>query len=327
MRRRDFLSVAGGVAAWPLSALGQQSSSLPVVIGYLSSFPMPLTEKRIGSFGKGLKEAGYTVGRNVALEVRTADNRYDRLPALAAELVGRRVRLIATLAEPAVYAARAATKTIPVVFVAAFDPVRAGVVQSLSRPGGNVTGITFLTATLGAKRLEVLREIVPRGTLIAMLVNPGSGGATEELKDVEDAAASLQQPLAILNASSDADIDLAFAEVVRRRAGAVLLGSGGLFVQRADKVVVLAARHRIPAIYITAEAPAAGGLMSYGASISAAWVQAGVYAGRILKGAKPADLPVVQPDKFELVLNLKTAEALGLTFPQTLLARADDIIR
>lgn len=325
MRRRDFLSVAGGIVAWPLGALGQQAT-LPI-IGYLSSFTKPLTEKRIGAFGRGLAENGYALGRNVALELRTADNQFDRLPGLAAELVAKRVRLIAALAQPATDAARAATTTIPIVFVAASDPVKSGAVRSLARPGGNVTGVTFLTSTLGAKRLEVLREIAPRGALIAVLVNPTFPESMTELKDVEAAAASLQQPVAVFNANSDKEIELAFAEMQRRRVGALLVGTGGLFVQRSALLTSLAARHRIPAIYPTGEAPAVGGLMSYGASIEAAWVQAGIYAGRILKGARPADLPVVQPDKFDLILNANTAKALGITFPPTLVARADDVIR
>jgi putative ABC transport system substrate-binding protein len=325
MKRRAFLSLAGGVAAWPPGALGQPSQ-VPV-IGLLSSLSRPLTEKRIAAFGRGLRETGYSVGRNVALEVRVADGQYDRLPALADELVSRRVRVLATLAQPAVDAARAATKTIPIVFVAAWDPVRMGVVQSLSHPGGNVTGVTFLTGTLGAKRLELLREIAPRGGLIALLVNSSSSEALVELKDVQAAAASVQQPLVVLTANNESEIDAAFGELARRHAGALLVGSGGLYVQRTAHVVGLAARHRIPAIYATAEATAAGGLMSYGASIDAAWTQAGVYAGRILKGAKPADLPVVQPSKFELVLNVKTAKALGIAFPQTLIARADEVIQ
>lgn len=325
MRRRDFLIVAGGVAGWPFSALGQQPS-VPVV-GVLSSLSKPFTDRRLDSFVKGLSDAGYTVGRNVALEVRTADGRYDRLPGLAAELIDRRVRVIATLAQPAVDAAGAATTNIPIVFVAAFDPVRSGLVRSLGRPGGNITGVTFAAVNLGAKRLELLREIAPRGALIAVLTNPASAEAMAEVRDVEAAAASLQQPLAILKASSDGEIDSAFEEMTRRGARALLVGVDGFIFGRNERVIGLAARHRIPAIYLNAEAAAAGGLMSYGASIAAAWVQAGVYAGRILKGARPADLPVVQPDKFELVLNAKTAKALGIAFPQTLIARADDVIR
>jgi putative ABC transport system substrate-binding protein len=256
MRRREFLSVAGGIAAWPLGALGQQAP-LPV-IGYLSSFTKPLTEKRIGAFGRGLGENGYALGRNVALELRTADNQFERLPGLAAELVAKRVRLIATLAQPAADAARAATSTIPIVFVAASDPVKSGAVRSLARPGGNVTGVTFLTSTLGAKRLEMLREIAPRAAPIAVLVNPAFPESMTELKDVEAAAASLQQPLVILNANSDKEIELAFTEMQRRRPGALLVGTGGLFVQRSALLASLAAQHRVPALYPSAEAPALG---------------------------------------------------------------------
>jgi len=325
LRRRDFLTLAGGAAAWPLAALAQQAG-MPV-IGFLSSLSKPVTDRRLDTFLKSLSQEGFTVGRNVALEVRAADGRYDRLPGLAAELVGKRVTLLAALAQPAVDAAAAATASIPIVFVAAFDPVRTGVVRSLGRPGGHITGVTFAAANLGAKRLELLRELVPRGALIAMLTNRGSAESRAELKDVQDAAASLRQPLAVLEAGSDEAIDSAFADMARRRVGALLVGVDGFIFGRSARVIALAARHRIPAIYITAEAAAAGGLMSYGASIAAAWAQAGVYAGRILKGAKPADLPVVQPDKFELVLNAKTARALGITFPQALVARADDVLR
>ena len=323
MRRRHFLSAAGALAAWPLGVLGQQSS-VPV-IGLLSSFSAALTERRTGPFKRGLGEMGYTVGRNVALEVRFAESQYERLPALAKDLIAKGVRLLATLGQPALDAAREASGTIPIVFVAAFDPVRGGAVQSLARPGANVTGVTFVSGALGPKRLELLREIVGRNALIAMLANTDSAEARTELKDVEAVAASLQQPLLVVKAANKAEIDAAFAEVARRRAAALLLGT--TFVQHVRQVVALAAQHRIPTIHPTAESAAAGGLMSYGASIDAAWVQAGVHAGRILRGAKPADLPVVQPDKFELVLNAKTAKALGLTFPQTLIARADDVIR
>ncbi len=325
MRRRDFLALAGGAAAWPLGARGQQST-LPL-IGVLSSLSRRVTDRRVETFARSLSEAGFIAGRNVALEVRAADGQYERLPALAAELIGKRVTLLATLAQPAVEAAAAATGTIPIVFVAAFDPVGSGVVRSLGRPGGNVTGVTFAAANLGAKRLELLRELTPRGALIAMLTNPKSAESKAELKDVQAAAASLRQPLAVLEASNDEGIDSAFAEMARRRAGALLVGVDGFIFGRSARVIALAAKQRIPAIYLTAEAAAAGGLMSYGASIAAAWAQAGTYAGRILKGAKPADLPVVQPDKFELVLNAKTAKALGITFPQTLIARADDVLR
>lgn len=325
MRRRAFLAVAGGVAAWPLSALGQKSPM--AVIGLVSALSKPVTDRRVDSFVKGLSEAGYAIGRNVALEVRSADGQYDRLPGLVAELIGMRVALLATLAQPAVDAASAATTTVPVVFVAAFDPARSGLVRSLGRPGGNITGITFAAVNLGSKRFELLRELAPRGGLIALLTNPKSAEAATEVRDVEATAASLQQPLAVLTASSDIEIDAAFGEMARRRAAALLVGVDGFIFGRSERVIRLAAEHRIPAIYLSAEAVAAGGLMSYGASIAAAWTQAGLYAGRILKGAKPGDLPIVQPNKFELVLNAKTAKALGITFPQTLIARADDIIR
>jgi putative ABC transport system substrate-binding protein len=325
MKRRAFLSVAGGIAAWPLSVLGQKSST--PVIGFVSALSKPVTERRVDSFVKGLSEAGYAVGRNVALEVRSAEGQYDRLPGLVRELMDSRVALFATLAQPAVDAASAATTTVPIVFVAAFDPARSGLVRSLGRPGGNITGVTFAAVNLGSKRFELLRELAPRGALMAFLTNPNSAEAQTEMRDVEATAASLQQPLAVLNASSDGEIDAAFGEMARLRVGALVVGVDGFIFGRTERVIRLAAQHRIPAIYLSAEAAAAGGLMSYGASIAAAWAQAGVYAGRILKGTKPGDLPVVQPDKFELVLNAKTAKALGVTFPQTLIARADYIVR
>jgi putative tryptophan/tyrosine transport system substrate-binding protein len=325
MRRRDFVSIAGGIAAWPYAALAQPTS-MPV-IGLVGSVSKAVTDRRAASLAKGLSEMGYTVGRNVALEARAVDGQYERLPALIAEMIGMRVRLLATLAQPALDAAARATATVPIVFVAAFDPVRSGLLRSLGRPGGNITGVTFAAANLGAKRLELLREIAPRGALIAGLTNPASAEAATEIKDVEDAAASLQQPMAIFKAGTDSEIDSAFAEMARRRPGALLVGVDGFLFSRSERVIRLAAEHRIPAIHFAAEAAAAGGLMSYGASIAEAAVQAGVYAGRILKGAQPADLPVVQPDKVELVLNAKTAKALGMTFPQTLIARADHVIQ
>jgi putative ABC transport system substrate-binding protein len=286
------------------------------VIGFLSSSSSPVTIKRIASFSQGLSETGYVAGRDVMIEPRLAEGQYDRLPALAAELVTRQVNVIAALAPPAAFAAKAATTTISIVFVGAFDPVKAGLVASLNRPGGNVTGVTFIGASLGAKRLEV----------IALLTHPNSPDAVEELRELESAAKAIGQQLLVVKATNDRDFEVVFASIVQHRAGVLLVGSDPFFFQRNEQLIAPAERHRIPAIYQTGESVAQGGLMSYGTSIPDAWRLAGVYAGRMLKGAKPTDLPVVQPTKFELVINLKTAKALGLDVPATLLARADEVI-
>ena len=323
--RRTLLVALGGAAvAWPLAARAQQPA-MPA-IGFLSSVSAPVTSKRIASFGHGLSETGYAVGRDVTVETRMAEGQYDRLPALAADLVGRRVDLIAALAPQAAFAARAATTTIPIVFVGGLDPVEAGLVASLNRPGGNVTGVTFIGASLGAKRLELARELVPNVAVIALLTHPNSPDASEELRDLNTAAKSIGQELLVVSATSDRDFEAAFASIVRHRAGALLIGQDPFLFQAGGQLVALAARHRIPAIYGNNELVPAGALISYGASLLDAWRLAGVYAGRILKGAKPGDLPVVQPTKFELVINLQTARALGLEVPLTLLARADEVI-
>jgi putative tryptophan/tyrosine transport system substrate-binding protein len=296
------------------------------VIGFLSSLSASITSKRIASFGHGLSETGYVAGRDVTVGARMAEGQYDRLPALAADLVGRRVDLIAALAPPAAFAAKAATTTIPIVFVGALDPVKAGLVASLNRPGGNVTGVTFIGASLGAKRLELARELVPNAGVIAVLTHPNSPDASEELRDLNTAAKAIGQELLVVSATSDRDFEAAFASVVQHRAGALLIGQDPFLFQAGGQLVALAARHRIPAIYGTNELISAGALISYGASLPDAWRLAGVYAGRILKGAKPGDLPVVQPTKFELVINLQTARALGLDVPPAVLARADEVI-
>jgi len=325
VRRRELIALLGSAAAtWPLAARAQQAA-MPV-IGFLSSVSAPVTSKRIASFGHGLSETGYAVGRDVTVEARMAEGEYDRLPALAADLVGRRVGLIAALAPQAAFAAKAATTTIPIVFVGGLDPVQAGLVASLNRPGGNVTGVTFIGASLGAKRLELARELVPNVAVIALLTHPNSPDASEELRDLNTAAKTIGQELLVVSATSDLDFEAAFASIVRHRAGALLIGQDPFLFQAGGQLVALAARHRIPAIYGNNELVPAGALISYGASLPDAWRLAGVYAGRILKGAKPGDLPVVQPTKFELVINLQTARALGLEVPPTLLARADEVI-
>jgi putative ABC transport system substrate-binding protein len=324
IRRREFIFALGGAAAWPLSAHAQQPG-VPA-IGFLSSLSALVTTNRISLFGQGLSEIGYTVGRDATVEARMAEGQYDRLPALAADLVSRRVQLIAASGPPAAFAAKAATTSIPIVFVAAFDPVKAGLVASLNQPGGNVTGITLIGASLGGKRLELARELVPNVAVIALMTNPNSPDALEELPDVQNAAKAIGQELLVVPVTSDRDFEAAFASVLQHRAGMLLIGTDRLLFQSTDRLIALAARHRIPVVYPTGESVAGGGLISYGSSISDAWRLAGGYAGRILKGTRPAELPVVQPTKFELVINVKTARALGLEIPATVLARADEVI-
>jgi len=324
VRRREFITLLGGAACWPLAARAQQPA-MPVV-GFLSSLSASVTGKRVVSFGQGLTETGYIVGRDVMVEQRLADGQYDRLPALAADLVNRRVNLIAALAPPAAFAAKAATTTIPIVFIAALDPVKAGLVASLNRPGGNITGITFIGASLGGKRLELARELVPNGGVIALLTHPGSPDALEELRELQSDANAIGQQLLVLSATSEDDLESAFASMAQHGVRVLLIGQDPFLFQAGGQLVALAAKHRIPAIYGNSELAAAGALISYSASIPDAWRLAGNYAGRIFKGAKPADLPVVQPTKFDLVINLNTAKALGLTIPPTLLARADEVI-
>jgi ABC-type uncharacterized transport system substrate-binding protein len=324
VNRREFITLLGSATTWPLAASAQQPG-LPA-IGFLSSLSALVTTKRISSFGQGLSEIGYTVGRDATVEARMAEGQYDRLPALAADLVSRRVQLIAASGPPAAFAAKAATTSIPIVFVAAFDPVQAGLVASLNRPGGNVTGITLVGASLGGKRLELARELVPNVGVIAFLTNPNSPDALEELRDVQNAANAIGQELFVVPATSDRDFEAAFASIPQHRAGVLLISTDPFLFQSTDRLIALAARHRIPVVYPTGESVAGGGLISYGASMSDAWRLAGGYAGRILKGARPAELPVVQPTKFELVINHQTARMLGLTVPPALLARADEVI-
>jgi putative ABC transport system substrate-binding protein len=279
------------------------------------------------AFRRGLKESGFVEGHNVAIEYRWAEFHYDRLPALADDLVRREVAVIAAISgTPAVLAAKAATRTIPIVFAMGSDPLTSGVVTSLSRPGGNVTGATFFTAALGPERLELLRELVPKANTIAVLVNPDNPVGVAEATSVQAAARAAGQQHHILNASAESQIDAAFKWMVDQRAGALLVTADPFFIRQRDKLVALAMRHAIPAVYFGRELAAAGGLMSYGTIQSEVYIQAGIYAGRILKGAKPGDLPVILPRKFELVINVKTAKALGLTIPPSLLAGADQII-
>ena len=327
IRRREFITLLGGAAAaWPLAARAQQA--MPVV-GFLgATSPDAANVDYLRVFRQALKESGYVEGENVAIEYRWANNQFDLLPALAAELVRRKVAVIVTIeGPPVVLAAKAATTTIPIVFTVSDDPVRLGLVASLARPGGNLTGINFVSAELVAKRLELLRALVPTATRVAVLVNPANTANTETtLKDVEPAARAVGLQIQVLNADTSHEIDAAFATIVRERPDALFSASSPYFTSRRVQLVQLAARHAIPATYPGRQYVEVGGLMSYGANVASAWRQLGVYAGRILKGEKPADLPVVQASKFELVINHHTARMLGLTVPPTLLATADEVI-
>ena len=325
MRRREFISLLGGaVAAWPLAARAQQPP-MPV-IGFISTRTSGDSAAVLAAFHRGLNEAGYSEGRNVQIEYRWAEGQYDRLPALAAELVQRKVAVIVSAGgDPAAQAVKAATTTIPIVFVTGTDPLKAGLVTSFSRPSGNLTGVHVFLVGLGAKRLGLLHDLVPKASLIAVLANPNLAPAASELQDVQVAAGSLGLQVHVLTAGTESGIDEAFATMMRERADAALVGADPFFTSRRDQIVTLAARYAIPAIYELREYAAAGGLMSYGTSLTEGYRQVGVYAGKILKGAKPADLPVLQPTKLDLVINLKTAKALNLEIPPTLIARAEVI--
>jgi putative ABC transport system substrate-binding protein len=327
VKRRAFITLIGGAAAaWPRAADAQQPA-MPV-IGLLDQRSPDELADRLRGFRQGLKEIGYVEGENVAIEYRWAEGRYDRLPELVAELVRRQVAVIATTGgHPAAFAAKAATATIPVVFVASDDPVRLGLVASLARPGGNLTGINFFSGELTAKRLELLHELVPAATRVAVLVNPANAVNVETtLREVGMASRAIGLQTQVFNASTIREINAVFATFVHERPDALLVGIDPFFNSRRTQLVHLATRHALPASYPARDFAEAGGLMSYGANIADAWRQVGSYAGRILKGAKPADLPVVQSNKFELVINAQTATMLGLTVPPSLLATADEVI-
>ena len=325
MRRRDLLALLGGAAvAWPVGVRAQQP--MPV-IGYLSPGSPESDEFRLIAFRQSLKEIGYVEGENVAIESRWAQGQYDRLPVLAEDLVHRQVAVIVTPAAPPAFAAKAATSTIPIVFVLGIDPVQSGLVASLNRPGGNVTGVANLTAELAGKRLDLLHELVPTAAAVALLVNPTNTSNSElETRSLRDVSRSLGLQLHVLPASTASEIDAAFGTLVELRAGALVVSVDPFFTNRRNQITALAARRAVPAIYGWREYPAEGGLMSYGTNLADTYRLAGIYTAKILKGASPADLPVQQAVKLDLVINLKTAKALGLTIPQTLLGRADEVI-
>src|SRR5262245_39364089 len=324
MRRREFLGVLGGAAAWPLAARAQQQP-MPVV-GFLSASGLATTRPAVAAFRDGLKEAGYVEGRNVTVEYRFLEGRLDRFPALISELVRRPVAVLTVTSIPGARAAKQATATIPIVFSVGEDPVAAGIVESLHRPGGNLTGVHQFSTVLEAKRLGLLHELVPRAATIAVLVHPNFSGSEGQLRDVQEAAPRLGVQLVVVRAHAESDFDAAFPTLLRERAQALVVFPSPFLNSRRQKRVVLAARHALPAIYERREFAEAGGLMSYGTILADAYGQAGFYTGRVLKGAKPADLPVMQVTKFEFVINLSTAKALGIEVPPTLSARADEVI-
>ena len=325
MRRRTLIAALGGAAAWPLVARAQQSTT--PIIGYLSSFSADTNNKFTQAFQEGLSDVGFIEGRNVTIKYRWADEgRYDELPMMATDLVDHRVAVIFASPIPAALAAKTATATIPIVFAVGSDPVETGLVVSLNRPDGNVTGATFLSVELGAKRLELLRDCVPKIASIALLVNPNNPNAVPQTKEMQTATSALGLHLDILSADSQIEFDNVFATLARQRNDALVVSADPFFISHRSQLVALAIRHSMPTMYYAREFAEAGGLISYATSFADSFRRAATYVGRILKGEKPADLPVLQPTKFDLVINLKTAKALGLTVPPSLLARADEVI-
>jgi putative tryptophan/tyrosine transport system substrate-binding protein len=325
MKRREFIALLGGAAAWPLAA-GAQQPRMPVV-GWISSRAARESAYLVAAFRQGLNETGYIEPENVVVDFRWGDGYYDRLNALATELVRRQVTVIvATGGDPAAQAAKVATGTTPIVFVSGSDPVKVGLVASFNRPGGNISGVHLLLLGMGSKRLGLLHELVPAANPIGVLTNPNFADAQTQLRDVESAAESLGSALLVLKASTELEIDAAFTNLAQQKIGAVLIASDPFFTTRRDQLAALASRHAIPAMFDLREYAAVGGLMSYGATLTDGYRQGGIYTGRILKGEKPADLPVLQPTKFELVINLKSAKALGLNIPDKLLVLADEVI-
>jgi putative ABC transport system substrate-binding protein len=326
MRRRDFITLLGGAAAaWPLAARAQQTA-MPVV-GFVGSTSPGSLRDAVAAFHRGLTEIGYVEGQNVAIEYRWAEGQYDRLPGLAADLVHRQVAVIAAIdGLPSILAAKAATTTIPIVFFTGGDPVQLGLVASMRRPDGNLTGVTALNVEIGAKRLELLHELIPTASVIVLLVNPTNALTKANTSNVQAAAGALGLQLHVLNASTEGDFDATFARLIELRAGGLVIAPDAFFISRSEQLARLALRHKVPAVFQYREFAAAGGLISYGGSRTDAYRQVGVYTGRVLKGAKPSELPVQQVTKVELFLNLKTAKALGITVPLPLSGRADEVI-
>jgi putative tryptophan/tyrosine transport system substrate-binding protein len=325
VKRREFMTLLGGAATWPLVARTQQAA-MPV-IGVVTSLSSSFVEQYAPGLREGLHETGYIDGRNVTIEYRAADGYYDRLPSLVAELIDHKAAVIVAVggSDPA-RVAKAATDTIPLVFGSAADPIKAGLVASFNRPGGNVTGVSMIGSALEAKRLDLLQQLVPGAAPIGVLADPKYPDADLQLHELQEAAAAIKRQIVIVRASTGSEIDASFAELARQAAAALIVAIAPFFTTRREQIVALAAREKLPAIYGATEFPASGGLMSYSGDLMFAWRQMGIYAGRILRGAKPADLPIMQPTKFLFVINLKTAKALSITFPPGLLAIADEVI-
>ncbi|HYU12009.1 MAG TPA: ABC transporter substrate-binding protein [Stellaceae bacterium] len=328
MERREFIGLVGGGGLLLVTKVMRARAQQPAmpVIGFLHQGSSQASAQLVVAFGRGLQESGYAEGRNVTFEFRWADGEYDRLPELAADLVTRHVAVIAAALLPAARAAKATTSTIPIVFISGSDPIETGLVMSLSRPTGNVTGVSLFSVPLIEKRLEVLREIIPTAVVVAVLVNPSNPNTEANVRVISAAAQTMRLRIEFINALSERDLEAAFSAIVDLPAGALIVGADGFFASRRERIVALAARHAVPTMYFQREFVAAGGLISYGTSSGEMYREAGTYVGRLLKGAKPADLPVLQPTKFELVINFKTAKALGVDVPPMLLARADEVI-